>query len=74
MIKYLVLISLIAVSGCAAGQLKDPFPPENIIMMCPYLNAPMLLEKGFFDDPNNWVTEREFNRLGFEETNIRTEE
>ena len=57
MLKYLVLISLIVANGCATGQLKDSFPSENIVIMCPYLNVPMLLEEGFFDKPNSWIEE-----------------
>ncbi len=71
MIKYLVLISLIAASACATtGQIKDLFPPKNYVIQCPYTGLPTIIPKGFFNNPDNWITEEDFNRIGLDEVRL----
>ncbi len=63
MVKYLILISFALASCATTGQNKDPFPPENYVVMCPYTGFPTVIPEGFFDNPDNWMTEKAFDNL-----------
>ena len=66
LIACFLLVLFFGFNSCATmGIAQTPNPPENIIIMVNMfgLDIPVLIEKGFFDDKTNWITEREFEAL-----------
>ena len=59
-----LLISLSFLLSCTTTKLAQ-CPPENVFYMLEN-GAPAFLDKGFFDDKNNYMTEEAFKK-GYEE-------
>ena len=62
-----VTVSILALSGCITTSKPTPSPPQNSVIMCPHIGFPLIIPEGFFDDPNNWMSEEGFARLIEEE-------
>ncbi|MBW8001784.1 MAG: hypothetical protein FVQ80_07140 [Planctomycetes bacterium] len=63
-VKIFVSFLLVLLVSCATTQQLAPFSPsEDIVILCPVISVPIGIPKGFFDDPDNWMTLEDFNNM-----------
>lgn len=56
--KRLFFLLVIVIVGCATVPKCPPCPPEDAYTMTE-MGFPVLIPRGYFDDPNNWFTEQQ---------------
>ena len=60
-----LIIALLITPGCLTinSHKHNSFPPENIVIIVELFGmpVPVLIEKGFFDSTDNWMTEEEYD-------------
>lgn len=67
----ILLTILILMAGCATCP-KPCCPPENAIIIVD-VGIPVMIEKGFFDNKDNWMTQEEYDEILEKYLNLKGE-